>query len=165
MRKLEKVEFYGKKRIIRRIILVIIALFVTYSVAWYFVTHTKYDKYLSENEYELNRLSTISDFLHPFYSTIDELYVYGVAYPRYPAFTGNLVVSLNKDDTSLFIWPGIIGETTYGLALNNGDTMQLVEIEKDLTAKDKKYQELVNKYQDEINELFDVAHEKWGISF
>lgn len=138
------------------IITVIILLFGVYNLIWYYVTQSKYDNFSEKmDEFVKNR----SYVLNP-----GDGYVYNVKYPDYLTFTGNLGVSDEKNEISLIIWPSLFnGENEYGVRIIDEDESYEIMVDKDMKAEDSEIEDIVNKYQDEIQILFHKADEKWGI--
>lgn len=138
------------------IITVIILLFGVYNLIWYYVTQSKYDNFSERmDEFVKNR----SYVLNP-----GDGYLYNVKYPDYLTFTGNLGVSDEKNEISLIIWPSLFnGENEYGVRIIDEDESYEIMVDKDMKAEDSEIEDIVNKYQDEIQILFQKADEKWGI--
>lgn len=135
---------------------VIILLFGVYNIIWYFTTQSKYDNFSKKMDEVVKNSSYVLN-------TGDE-YVYNVKYPDYLTFTGNLGVSDEKNEISLIIWPSLFnGENEYRLRIIDEDESYEIVVDKDMKAEDSESEDIINKYQNEIQILFHKADEKWGI--
>ena len=94
-------------------------------------------------------------------------YDYGVKFPNYLSFTGNMSVGLPDTDGNLFtdflvIWPKAFRGYEYGVSLTvEGQTYQIY-INSDGSAVDPEYKEIAESCKDEINALLQRAEEMWN---
>lgn len=92
---------------------------------------------------------------------------YHVKKPFFLEYEGNLAVGENGGNNSfLLIWPGFNNdEYTYGYSLYTTDNVYSIEVNRDLTAVEPQYAEIVEEHKEELEWLFDLATEQWGDVF
>lgn len=153
----------GKKAV--KIILCVLIIFLVINSCWYTWRFLKYSRY--SGGMEKNPFYT---WLVPRYKWTDaDRFDYGVKYPEYLSFTGNLSVGMptvGEDPFSdfLIIWPKFFGGYEYGVSLNDGDLAYQIEINEDGTAVDPQYAELAERCRETIDILLARADEMWHIT-
>ncbi len=146
----------SKRKKLYIILTVLILLFGVYNLIWYFVTQSKYDNLSKKMDEVVKNRSYVLN--------AGDGYVYNVKYPDYLTFIGNLGVSDEKNEMSLIIWPSLFnGDNEYGVRIIDEDESYEIMVDKDMKAEDSEIKDIVNKYKDEIQILFQKADEKWGI--
>lgn len=153
------------KKIILRVILCLLALFILINLSWYVWRAVKYGFY--NTGMEENYFAT---WIVPRYVQTDEDgYDYGVKYPDYLTVTGNLSVgSPTTDDNmftdSLIIWPKFFGGYEYGVFLEEGEEEFQIYINTDGSAIDPEDREVVARHQENIDALLCKAKEMWDLA-
>jgi hypothetical protein len=153
----------------RRIILitggVALLLFCLVNIFWFVFRDVKYSRY-SENMNE----SVFSTSLVPEYIANDEDgFSYGVNYPEYLQFTGNLFVAFPSTDEenpytdSLIIWPLLKDGYEYGVILYTDDTQYQIYIDKNGNAINEEDENIVLEYSQSILTLLEKANTMWEI--
>jgi len=137
-----------------KIIIGIMIIFLAYNIFWMAYVHIKYSRYTSQVE----RM----DLFH--YLEFDDDYGFMITLPAYLQYdSGNVSVSNPEGTVTFEIWPGFWGdETEYGLRIEDETTGEVYAMYIDadwngLTAYDN---EIIEKYQDEVNLLKAKAAEK-----
>ena len=154
----------GRKKAVK-IILCVLIVFLVINSCWYTWRFLKYSRY--SVGMEKNPFYT---WLVPRYKWTDaDRFDYGVKYPEYLSFTGNLSVGMptvGEDPFSdfLIIWPKFFGGYEYGVSLNDGDLAYQIEINEDGTAVDPQYAELAERCRETIDILLARADEMWHIT-
>ena len=153
------------KKIILRIVLIIIIVFVAYNAAWFAWSHIQYGKLTDGME-----KAEFSNFITPRYiCTDDDRYDYLVKYPDYLSFTGNMSVGLpsvneNPFTDALIIWPKINGKYELGVLLYDDDgTGYSVYIDSEGNALSEEDKDVVSRHTEAIKDLLIKADEKWEI--
>jgi hypothetical protein len=148
-----------------KIILCVLIIFLVINSCWYTWRFLKYSRY--SGGMEKNPFYT---WLVPRYKWTDaDRFDYGVKYPEYLSFTGNLSVGMptvGEDPFSdfLIIWPKFFGGYEYGVSLSYGDLAYQIEINEDGTAVDPQYAELAERCRETIDILLARADEMWHIT-
>lgn len=159
-----------KKKILIIVSCVLLATVLIYSAAWY-VNYIKYDKWEKKLGYCVKHMK---------YVLKEDDYMYSVAKPTYPCFTGNLGISQavsdeNKVGFDVIIWPKaggkneigvIIKETKYNEATGEFETTGyevMLDGNKNLMTNEEHLLEIYKENYDELEKLYDKANELWGI--
>ena len=152
------------KKTVFRVILCILAIFVLMNIGWCVWRMMKYGAY--SKGMEKNFFST---WIVPRYTYTDaDGYDYGVKYPGYLSFTGNLSVGLPTTDEEVFtdfliIWPKASGGYEYGVSLSEGDMDLQIYINADGSAVYPEDGEVVVRNQETISALLRRAAEMWDL--
>ncbi len=152
------------KRIALRAALCILALFALWNVGWYVWRMVKYGPF--SRGLEKNDFAT---WIVPRYKYMDtDGYDYGVKYPDYLSFTGNLSVGLPETDGNpftdfLIIWPKLSGGYEYGVSLTEGNENYQIYITADGSAVYPENSEVVARKQETIDALLHRAEEMWDL--
>lgn len=142
----------------KKIIIIVLALVVAfgvYNIAWFSWRYIKYNDYITDN------METFLDSKSYVYTDSDG-YDYNLKLPDYLSYTGNLCVAESDGKCALLIWPNVFGGNKYGLQIDINDEIQSIMLNENLTAQDKKYDELVDEYSKEISELFQRYEKQWN---
>ena len=113
--------------------------------------------------------NVFSSWLVPRYVHTDaDRYDYGVKYPDYLSFTGNLSVGLPATDDNpftdfLIIWPKLSGGCEYGVSITEDGKEYQIYIHADGSAVRPEDSEVVARNQDHINALLGRAEAMWDI--
>ena len=154
----------ARKRAVLRAILCILALIIALNAGWYVWRMVKYGAYsrgMEENYF--------SSWIVPRYKHTDaDGYDYGVKYPDYLSFTGNLSVGLPAIDDNpftdfLIIWPKLSGGYEYGVSITEDGQNYQIYIHADGSAVHPEDSEVVARNQETINALLLRAKEMWDI--
>jgi hypothetical protein len=143
----------------------ILLVFFLISVGWYVIRDAKYSKY-SENMNE----TPLSTFLSPNYVETDaEGFSYGVSYPDYLEFTGNLSVTFPSDDgenpftDALIIWPLLGGGYEYGAVLYVDNMQYQIYIDENGNAMDEVDTDIALECSQSILTLLEKANTMWDL--
>ncbi len=153
----------GKKTVLK-VILGILAVFSLLNVSWYIWRMVKYDAYCKGME-----KTVFATWIVPRYKHVDaDGYDYGVKYPEYLSFTGNMSVGLPaKDDNPftdfLIVWPKVSGKYEYGVSLTEGRNNYQIYINSDGSAVHPEDREVVARFRESINELLRRAKSMWDL--
>ena len=145
-------------------VLGLVVIFLLINAGWFGWRMVKYDPYCKG--WEKNPFAT---WIVPRYVYVDEDgYDYGVKYPDYLSFTGNLSVGLPSIDDNpftdfLIIWPKVFGGFEYGISLSKDKQVYQIYISADGTAVYPKDSKIVKEYQDTINDLLYRAKRMWDL--
>lgn len=139
-------------------VFVVLVLFGIYNIAWFAIVGSAYRDFLPGMK-EVYPLQTY---------VIEDLdgYTYNVKIPDYLSFIGNLGVQPScGGQAALIIWPGILGDTQYGVMLPTGDgRIRKVYLSQDgeaLPSASQDTKALVSENRDTIDELFKRARMVW----
>ena len=152
------------KKIALRAALCVLALFILINACWYVWRTVKYGAYTDGMEENV-----FSSWLVPRYKHTDaDGYDYGVKYPDYLSFTGNLSVGLPATDDNpftdfLIIWPKLSGGCEYGVSITEDGKEYQIYIHADGSAVRPEDSEVVARNQDHINALLGRAEAMWDI--
>ena len=151
------------KKTVLKGILCLLALFLLFNVGWYVWRAVKYGAYAEGME-----VNPIPEWLVPRYKLIDaDGYDYGLKYPDYLSFTGNMSVGTPAEDDPfsdfLIVWPKPAGGYTYGVALTEDGKGYQIYIGADGSAVDPEYAGIVARHQDTIDELLRRAEAMWDL--
>lgn len=153
----------GKKTALK-VALGILVLFILINACWYVWRMVKYGSYCKG--WEKNYFAT---WIVPRYVYTDEDdYDYGVKYPDYLSFTGNMSVGMpasNDDPFTDFIivWPKLFGNYDYGVSVTKDGQEYQIYINADGTAVHPEDSETVTYCQDTINDLLSRAKGMWNL--
>ena len=153
----------GKKTALR-IVLCILSLFILLNAVWVIWRTVKYGAYCKGME--KNEFAT---WIVPRYKHTDaDGYDYGVKYPEYLSFTGNLSVGAPAEGDDLFtdgliIWPKASGGYEYGVMIMEGNRGLQIYIHADGSAVYPKDSETVAHNQEKIAALLRRAEEMWDL--
>ncbi|MCR5294163.1 MAG: hypothetical protein K6E30_03155 [Lachnospiraceae bacterium] len=153
----------GKKRVLR-IVFCILMIFILITAGWYVWRMVKYGAY--SKGMEKNDFAT---WIVPRYKYTDaDGYDYGVKYPGFLSFTGNLSVGLPATDEDvltdfLIIWPKFFGRYEYGASLSVGEKNYQIYINADGSAVYPEDREVVDQCKENIGALLRRAEEMWGL--
>jgi hypothetical protein len=145
-------------------VLGLVVLFLLINAGWFGWRMVKYDSYC--RGWKKNPFAT---WIVPRYVYVDEEgYDYGVKYPDYLTFTGNMSVELPSADDNPFtdflvVWPKVSGRVEYGVSLTKGSQVYQVYINADGTAVYPEDIKMVEEYQDTINDLLSRAKRMWDL--
>lgn len=106
-----------------------------------------------------------SNVIVPRYYTIDYDYTYLVKYPDYLSLTGNLGITANdtsKNVVGFLIWPSTWGKAEYGIIIKEDEVNYRIYTDSNGTPIDAKYQDIVNRYADEVDKIVQAANAMWG---
>lgn len=152
-----------KGMIIKKAFLIALAVFTLWllvSVVWLAWSRTTYSKYcdgMIPNEF--------SNIIVPRYYTVDSDYTYLVKYPDYLSLTGNLGITANdtsKNVAGFLIWPPRWGnKTEYGIIINEDQVNYRIYTDNNGNPIDAKYQDIVNRYADEVDKIVQAANAMW----
>ena len=154
---------FAKKTVLKAVY-IILALFLLFNACWYGWRMVKYGSYCKG--WKKNPFST---WLVPRYIYTDEDgYDYGVKYPDYLTFTGNLSVGLPGADDNpftdfLIVWPKVNGDCDYGISVTKDGQGYQIYINADGTSVYPEDSETVNDCQDTINDLLARAKGMWDL--
>lgn len=152
------------KRTALIVVLGILALFILINAGWFGWRMVKYGPYCKG--WEKNYYAT---WIVPRYVYTDEDgYDYGVKYPEYLSFTGNMSVGLPTADDNpftdfLIVWPKVSGGYEYGVSVTIGGQGYQIYINADGTAVYPEDSEIVIDCQDTINDLLSRAKGMWDL--
>lgn len=147
-----------KKRIFKEIIIAFGIVIVIFNMIWLY----NYSLFKEFN----NGLEEYKKFQT--YSTYEDGYSYNLKFPSYLSFVGNLAVSVHDGDNSytLIIWPSRFKDTKYGVMVPEGHGGNVsIMISEDLEAEDEYDQIYIDENIEQIEVLFQKAHEKFGTKF
>ncbi|MCR5600236.1 MAG: zf-HC2 domain-containing protein [Ruminococcus sp.] len=164
----------GKKlksgKLYKQVMIILITAFAAVNVAWLKLKFFPYKDYATDMiEYEKDDGTLYQQFYVDWY--------YNVDFPNYlDFFSGKLYLwkSANYKENKvkeLRIIPRIIGETKYAVTINDERGVYGIPITGSLEFdpsgykvhdNDEKMKQLINENRDEIEELMNAAHEKWG---
>ena len=153
----------GKKTVLRAVLCVLV-LFALINIGWYVWRTARYGPYTKGME-----KNEISTWIVPRYKYSDaDGFDYGVKYPDYLSFTGNMSVGLPATDENpftdfLIIWPEPFRGYTYGAALTVDEEPYQIYINADGSAVDPGDSEVVTRCQETINVLLSRAEEMWDL--
>lgn len=154
----------SRKRKIIIALLAVLALVVLVHVGWYgwrLVKYGAYSKGMDKNPY--------ATWMVPRYMHTDrDGFDYGVKYPDYISFTGNMSVGLpttpdNYFTDCLIIWPKFFGGYEYGVILYTEEEEFQIYVNADGSAVDKKDSEIAERHKETIDTLFRKANEMWDL--
>ena len=152
------------KKTILKVVLGILALFALINVSWYGWRMVKYGSYCKG--WEKNSFAT---WIVPRYVYTDEDgYDYGVKYPEYLSFTGNMSVGLpatndNPFSDFIIVWPKVFGDYDYGVFITKDGQEYQIYINADGTAVYPEDSEIVTDCQDTIKDLLSRAKGMWDL--
>ncbi len=152
------------KKIILKVILGIVVIFALINANWFGWRMVKYGSYCKG--WEKNSFAT---WIVPRYVFTDEDgYDYGVKYPDYLSFTGNMSVGLPVASDNMFtdfliVWPKVFGGYDYGVSVTKGGQEYKIYINADGTAIHPGDSEIVTDCQDTINDLLSKAKDMWNL--
>lgn len=161
-----------KMKLIWKILIGLLAAFLLWNLVWFGYTHMKYAPYKEAVGY---------DELRGWYFRDEDDYVFSVATPDYPSFTGNLSITqvweysndgkiLNESICNMLIWPLMNGKYEYGVSIGvkteDGEglisnsfyldsKMQPIDILTD------EQQKMLDENADEIAVLYQKAKKMW----
>lgn len=141
----------------KKIVIIVLALvmaFGVYNLVWFSWRYIKYNHYVTDN------METFLDNKSYVYTDNDG-YNYNVKFPEYLSYTGNLCVADSDGKCALLIWPNIFGGNKYGVQIDKDDEVYSIMLNENLTAQDKKYDEIVDEYSKEISNLFQRYEKQW----
>lgn len=153
-----------RKKKVLKAVLGLLVLFLVINAGWFGWRTVKYGSYC--RDWEKNPFAT---WIVPRYIYVDDDgYDYGVKYPDYLTFTGNMSVGLPSVDDNpftdfLIIWPKASGEFEYGVSLTKGSQAYQVYINSDGTAVYPEDSKMAEEYQDTINDLLNRAKRMWDL--
>lgn len=153
----------GRKITIRAFLLILVN-FIVLNVVWYVWRMVKYDPYSKGM-----KKNVFSTWIVPRYTYSDaDRFDYGVKYPDYLSFTGNLSVGLPTTDEDVFtdfliIWPGVFRGYQYGVSISEGDEDLQIYINADGSAVFPEDSDVVIRNQETINTLLSRAEEMWDL--
>lgn len=107
-------------------------------------------------------------------------YCYGIGYPKWPEFTGNLYITenmnQNEDSVDILIWPSYDGSLEIGISVFQGeehtgegeDAIEEIAFMVDeqmnlLDYHNPEIKKVYEEHQEDIRKLFRLAYQKWGI--
>lgn len=152
------------KKIVMRVALCLLALFMLINVSWYVWRMMKYESYNTGME-----KNVFASWLVPRYVQTDaDGYDYGVKYPDYLMLTGNLSVGCPTTDDEIFtdgliIWPKFFGGYEYGVILYENEEAFYIYINADGSAVDLEDSDVVVRHQKNIDALLQRAKEMWDL--
>ena len=147
-----------------RIVLCFLVLFILVNAAWFIWRTVRYGAYCEGME-----KNEVATWIVPRYVHADaDGFDYGVKYPDYLTFTGNMSVGLPSADDNPFtdflvVWPKVSGRVEYGVSLTKGSQVYQVYINADGTAVYPEDIKMVEEYQDTINDLLSRAKRMWDL--
>lgn len=151
-----------------KITISLLLILLILSISWFIVTHNVYYGFRNSEDH-LNSRGWLADRICPSYVYQQNDYIIQIYYPEYLSLTGNLVISTKDDRYSLFIWPGILEKTSYGVSLHdeNSNTGYMMDIKREvsidsLKAEDPLNQERLDSNADIVTELLNFVDKKWG---
>ncbi len=153
----------GKKKAIK-VILGMLAVFTVVNISWYIWRMVKYDAYCKG--WEKNYFAT---WIVPRYTYTDaDGYDYGVKYPEYLSFTGNMSVGLPATDDNpftdfLIVWPKLLGGYQYGASVSVDGQGYQIYVKADGTAVDPEHSEVAIQCRDTIKDLLRRAKAMWNL--
>lgn len=151
-----------KRKIIRKALLIVLGVFTIWLLvpvvwlAWSRTTYSKYCDGMIPNEF--------SNIIVPRYCTVDSDYTYLVKYPDYLSLTGNLGITANdtsKNVVGFLIWPPRCGKTEYGIIIKEDQVNYRIYTDSNGKPIDAKYQDIVNRYADEVDKIVQAANTMW----
>jgi hypothetical protein len=134
---------------------------------WHFIWFANYYTFYKDSAgYEKYKVN---------YAKFVDGYSFTLQCPRYPSFTGNYAVG--NETAGLIIWPGFFarGDTAYGLELYSeqkkmyyrfyvDSDMKFLDVSNNFTNTEKKIiLSLLDKYNVEIKEIFQLAVKEWSL--
>ena len=146
-----------KKRVIIKLFLLLLIVFLSYNLFWLGSVYKKYVGYAAGMEAFHNE--KINQFFDPCYSTQENKMTYSVQCPEYLSLDGNLAVS--KGDLLLIIWPSIFGDTEYGLKKNSLARSYEVMVNERMEPIDPNDASLIEPDVASFNKLMQAAKLKW----
>lgn len=147
---------------ISKVLLIALGVFTIWllvSVVWLAWSRTTYSKYcdgMVPNEF--------SNIIVPRYYAVDDDYTYLVKYPNYLSLTGNLGITANdtsKNVVGFLIWPPRWGKTEYGIIIKEDQVSYRIYTDSNGKPIDAEYQDIVNRYADEVDEIVQAADAMW----
>ncbi len=153
----------GKKTILKAV-LGLLALFALINASWYVWRSEKYGSYCKG--WAKNLFAT---WIVPRYVYTDEDgYDYGVKYPDYLSFTGNLSVGLPTSSDNPFtdfmiVWPKVFGGYDYGVSIVKDGLEYQIYVNADGTAVHPEDSEIAASCKDTIDDLLGRAQEMWDL--
>lgn len=148
-----------KKSRKKSLIIILISIFIAFNILWFINYTFKYGKFTEKVEYNYGSSS--------YHETDKEKgATFTVVPPSYPFFAGNMYIDYDDKDCDLYINPKLILGYEIGFLYSDDEGNLLAEIwfDEDMNLIDK-YESIgtIEEYSEEINELCDLAYEKWGI--
>ncbi len=153
-----------KKSAVLKVVLGLVVFFLLINAVWFGWRTVKYGSYC--RGWEKNPFAI---WIVPRYVYVDDDgYDYGVKYPDYLTFSGNMSVGLPAADDNpftdfLIVWPKVSGEFEYGVSLTKGSQAYQVYINSDGTAVYPEDSIIAEEYQDTINDLLNRAKIMWNL--
>ncbi|MBR3016873.1 MAG: hypothetical protein IKH57_07335 [Clostridia bacterium] len=154
----------GKAKKILIVVLGILALFVLVNVGWFgwrLIKYKSFSKGMDKNIFDT--------WIVPRYVYTDaDDFDFGVKYPDYLTFTGNLSVGMPATEDNMFtdcliIWPKFFGGYEYGVIIYTDEGDYQFYINADGSAVSKEDSETVARYRETIDILLRKAKEKWKL--
>ena len=154
----------GRTKKILKVVLGILALFVLANACWFGWRLIKYRSYSKGMDKNLFATWIVPRYV---YTDADD-FDYGVKYPDYFTFTGNLSVGMPATEDNMFtdcliIWPKFFGGYEYGVVLYTDEGDFQIYINADGSAVSEEDSEVVARYRDTIDILLRKAKEKWKL--
>jgi hypothetical protein len=152
------VETISKFFTFKRVIIIVIVLFLILNAIWYIFTTQRYSPFT--DAVPLNDMGI--------HYIEKEGYSYSVKKPDYLYYTGNLAVNHPDRESSLIIWPEVNGKYTLGFRLQENEEAFEIYLDEKLTPLEE-YEDTdvasqkVKEHQKEINDLFSKADQMWNI--
>lgn len=153
----------GKKTVLKAVLGILI-LFILINAGWYGWRMVKYGAYCKGMEKGFFSTWIVPRYVH----TDDDGYDYGVKYPEYLSFTGNMSVGLPAYDDNpftdfLIVWPKVFGGYEYGVSVTIDGQGYQVYVDPDGTAVHPEDSEIAAACQDTINDLLSRAKGMWDL--
>ncbi|WP_243291890.1 hypothetical protein [Bacillus sp. FJAT-47783] len=149
-------ESPSKKISIKKILLIVISIFLIWNIAWFLITAIKYNKFteaIPKNEYGV-------------YIKEEDGYLYNVKKPGYLSFTGNLGVSKKESMNGLIIWPLLFGGFEYGIRLQNDGEVYEIYVDENMNpinVDDSVAIQQLEEHKVEIEKMISKANEIWDL--
>lgn len=145
----------SKAKKVITIIMAIIVLFGIYNLAWLGWRNLRYRPYTEGLDIFIENKSYVY--------RAEDSFLYNVKFPDYLTYTGNLCVSVPDGKCALLIWPKVVGGYTYGVQIQVDEEIYSIMLDKDFSAEDSQFDEILNEYSKTISELHEKADSMWDI--
>lgn len=155
---------HGRVKKILIVVLCILALFVLANACWFGWRLIKYGTYSKGMDKNLYATRIVPRYV---YTDADD-FDYGVKYPDYFTFTGNLSVGMPATEDNMFtdcliIWPKFFGGYEYGVILYTDEGDYQIYVNADGSAVNEEDSKVVACHRDTIDLLLRKAKEKWKL--
>ena len=148
------------KKKISTFITIMISIIAVYTILWFANSQLVFSKYETDG-FQASLIGGGNSKL----KEVNQ-YVLNVKKPDYGSFTGNLGITGQHSNISIIIWPSLLKDTKYSLIIEDGKETSQFDVDENFSPLDKNNivaQQLIEKYEDELQKQRKILHEAWGI--